>query len=78
MAYFDGAPVGFLISVSNFGNRIYGRFNPLKMQCVPSNLDFLNTVANTPQLCCVTRLMPRQLAAGYLTEYWLPQLSNHS
>ena len=42
------------------------------------DLDFLKKVANTPQLCCVTRLIPRQLAAGYLTEYWLPQLSNHS
>ena len=23
--------------------------------------------SNTPQLCCAARLMPRQLAAGYLT-----------
>ena len=31
MAYFDGAPVGFFISVPNFGNRVYGRLDPLKM-----------------------------------------------
>lgn len=31
MAYFEGAPVGFFISVPNFGNKIYGRLNPLKM-----------------------------------------------
>ena len=31
MAYFEGTPVGFFISVPNFGNRIYGRLDPLKM-----------------------------------------------
>lgn len=31
MAYFDGAPVGFFISVPNFGNRIYGRLDLMKM-----------------------------------------------
>lgn len=31
MAYFEGAPVGFFISVPNFGNRVYGRLDPLKM-----------------------------------------------
>lgn len=31
IAYFDGAPVGFFISVPNFGNRVYGRLNPLKL-----------------------------------------------
>lgn len=31
MAYFEGAPVGFFISVPNFGNRVYGRLNPLKL-----------------------------------------------
>lgn len=31
MAYFDGAPVGFFISVPNFGNSVYGRLDPLKM-----------------------------------------------
>ena len=31
MAYFEGAPVGFFISVPNFGNRVYGRLGPLKM-----------------------------------------------
>ncbi|MDE6732664.1 MAG: hypothetical protein K2J77_07295 [Oscillospiraceae bacterium] len=30
MAYFEGAPVGFFISVPNYGNRVYGRLDPLK------------------------------------------------
>lgn len=31
MAYFEGAPAGFFVSVPNFGNRVYGRLDPLKM-----------------------------------------------
>lgn len=31
MAYFDGRPVGFFISVPNFGNKVYGRLDPFKM-----------------------------------------------
>lgn len=31
MAYFEGKPVGFFVSVPNFKNRIYGKLNPLKM-----------------------------------------------
>lgn len=51
-------PVGFFISVPNFGNCIYGRLNPLKMQCVPSNHDFLNTVANIPVIKYVLDFIP--------------------
>ena len=34
---------------------------------VRKNAEFMARRFNTLQLCCATSLMPRQLAAGYLT-----------